>query len=407
MASIIEMPKLSDTMTVGTLVRWLKEEGEDVQPGDMLAEVQTDKATMEVEAFDSGSLLKHYAPAGSQIAIGAPMCAVGKKGEAPPDPSGQQSPQQPQGSAPQEAPPLPAQNQAVAQQQSRRIKASPLARKIAKQQGVALESVTGSGPGGRIVKSDILSACASPQENHLTSSPSKEGRRESLSPMRATIARRLLESKTQIPHFYLDLTIDAQPLMQLRKDLNKSYAELPAEKGGIKFTVNDLILKATAAALTDVPAVNASWAGDHIWHPPAVHLAFAVALEEGLVTPVISHAQTKNLRQVSNEARALIEKARSGKLTAKEMSASTFTITNLGGYGIDGFLGIINPPNAAILSVGSIQNVPVVNTSGEVVPGQRMRLGLSGDHRVIDGAQAAQFLCALKRVLEHPTLMLL
>lgn len=410
MATIIEMPKLSDTMSFGTLVRWLKKEGDAVASGDILAEVQTDKATMEVESFEAGVLIHCYAPEGSQVPIGAPMCAIGKKGEAISAP-GSSSPKTPDNNSLQLKK---TESQASSQEPSKRLKASPLAKKIAQDHGVALETLQGSGPGGRIVKNDVLAA-ASVKEPSGVSKPqapapqriASEGRREPLSPMRATIARRLLESKTQIPHFYLDVTVDAQPLMQLRSDLNESYGKLPPEKGGIKFTLNDLILKATAAALTEVPAVNASWGGDHILHPASIHLSFAVALEQGLVTPVIPDAQAKNLREIATQARTLIDKARSGKLLPSEMSNSTFTVTNLGSYGIDGFFGIINPPNAAILAVGGVQNVPVVNSAGAIVPGQRMRLGLSGDHRVIDGAQAAAFLAALKRVMEHPTLMLL
>jgi pyruvate dehydrogenase E2 component (dihydrolipoamide acetyltransferase) len=229
----------------------------------------------------------------------------------------------------------------------------------------------------------------------------------SISNMRSAIARRLFESKTQIPHFYTEIEIDAGPLTDLREGLNAALGELPPEKGGIKFTVNDFILKASVEALRRVPGVNCSWMNDHIQRHGRVHLAFGVALEDGLVTPVIKHADSKTLRQLSTEAKELIGKARAKKLKPDEMTGSTFTVTNLGMYGVTGFYGIINPPNAAILSVGATLKKPVVDEYDRVVPGRRMMIGISGDHRVIDGAIAAQFLQALKALLETPALLLL
>ena len=227
-----------------------------------------------------------------------------------------------------------------------------------------------------------------------------------VSNMRGAIARRLLESKTTIPHFYLSTEVDAAPLIALRKQLNANLADLPAEQGGIKLTVNDFILKASAVALQRVPAVNSSWMDTFIQQHGSVNLAFGVAVDDGLLTPVIRDAQVKSLREVSMDAKSLIGKARNKKLTPAEMSGSTFTVTNLGMFDIQSFLGIINPPNGAILSVGATVAKPVVNDKGEIVVGHRMNIGFSGDHRVIDGATGAVFLQQLKNVLETPALML-
>jgi pyruvate dehydrogenase E2 component (dihydrolipoamide acetyltransferase) len=224
--------------------------------------------------------------------------------------------------------------------------------------------------------------------------------------MRATIARRLVESKNTVPHFYLEVEVDAAPLLAMRETLNKRLAEAGGESA-LKLSVNDFILKASAEALRKIPAVNASWAGTSIRQHSAVHLAFGVALEDGLVTPVIRDAHSKSLKEIALDAKALISKARAKKLSPAEMSGSTFTVTNLGMYGVTGFFGIINTPNAAILSVGATIKKPVVDASDRIVMGQRMIIGLSGDHRVVDGANGAQFLQALKQVLEAPTSILI
>ena len=432
MAEIIEMPKLSDTMSVGTLIKWLKQEGDKVESGEMIAEVETDKATMEVENFFEGVLLKQYVAEGGQVPINTPICAIGEAGEAPPEistensasgtgqpasaakkPAETASPAKP--AAAKNAPSAPDSHQTGSSAADSRVKASPLARKIAEEHNILIDSIKGSGPGGRIVKQDVLDAV----ENGLASAGSSTTRHFAspsaavaedivlpLSNMRRTIATRLVESKTQIPHFYLDIEVNAAALLKLRADLNQQLAGIPPEQGGIKFTVNDFILKATTEALRRVPAVNASWNLDSITQYGSVQMAFGVAIPDGLVTPVIRHAETKSLRVISAEAKALISKARDKKLTPDEMSGSTFTVTNLGMYGITGFSGIINPPNAAILAVGSTLKKPIVDAEGVVVPGQIMSLGLSCDHRVIDGATGAEFLSTLKQILETPTLML-
>ncbi len=468
MAEIIEMPKLSDTMTVGTLVKWLVKEGDKIATGDMICEVETDKATMEVEVFTDGVLLKHYVAEGSQIPVGSPMCAVGQEGEDIPEVevpkveakeeskdgsdddskdddeeqtdeeekepdedktgnSKQQAKKSEQAStksdSSNEAESDPEENEPAASSSAsgKRIKASPLARRIAADKGIDISAISGTGPRGRIVKADVLKAASQP----TTASPDKKSDRPAtpspiaamgpalgessekpVSNMRAAIARRLVESKTRIPHFYLEIEVDSAPLSKIRQELNGQLAELPAEQGGMKFTVNDLILKAAAEALRRVPAVNSSWDETVVRQHGSVHLAFGVAVEDGLVTPVIRSAEAKSLRTISAEAKELIAKARSKKLKPDEMSGSTFTVTNLGMFGISGFFGIINPPNAAILSVGASIRQPVVNAAGEIVIGERMLIGLSGDHRVIDGATGAQYLAALKSILEAPAAML-
>ena len=434
MAELIEMPKLSDTMSVGTIVSWLKKEGESVASGDMIAEIETDKATMEMEVFTDGILIKQYVKAGGQVAVGEPICAIGEKGESAPEVGGDSAPAP---AAKEEAPKeekkaevpaatKPAETPAatpVVTASDERVKASPLAKKLAEEKGVDLSLVKGSGPGGRIVKSDVLEAAekgtAKPQPASASKGASKTtaaapvsgpGIGETVdipvSNMRAVIARRLLESKTTIPHFYLDIEVDMEPLLEMRTKINAKTASIPAEQGGVKFSVNDFILKAATEALREVPKANASWMGTSIKQHGEVHMAFAVAVDEGLVTPTIKNAHLKGLRQISLEAKELIIKAQSKKLTPDEMTGSTFTVTNLGMYGISSFFGIINPPNAAILSVGATEKKPVVNSKGEIVVGQRMHIGLSGDHRIVDGAVGAEYLSALKDIIESPALML-
>ncbi len=428
MAIIIQMPKLSDTMTVGTLVRWLKQEGEALEPGDMLAEVETDKATMEVENFEKGILIKQYIPEGAQVAVGEAICALGAVGEAAPavgesispcvatpsvkascvdnacSPGTDQSIDINNSISLSLTPPpsfLPA--------ETSRLKISPLARKLAKAAQLNPAHIQGSGPRGRIIKADVLAKAAQSSVPAVLTAPiaptvqptsKMEAKTLPLSGMRQTIARRLLESKTQIPHFYLDMEVDAAPLAAFKAKLDQHVTET-------KITLNDIILKATAKALEAVPAVNVSFTEKAIQQHGSVDLAFGVAVDDGLLTPVIRNAQSKSLIDLSLEAKALIAKAKTKKLSPQEMSGSTFTVTNLGMFGVYSFLGIINPPNAGILSVGAAQKQAVVNEAGQIVPGERMHLGFSGDHRAIDGALAAQFLKKLKTLLENPLLIVL
>jgi len=402
MATLIDMPKLSDTMTVGTLVKWLKNEGDPVENGDMIAEVETDKATMEVECFDDGVLLKQYCQAGDEVPVGGPIAAIGEAGEAAPEVSNE--------TAPANAPaPVAAPVAAATAPAGGRVKASPLAKKIAADKGIDLSTVQGTGPGGRILKEDIENAKAAPVAPvaaAVAPVATLEALEIPVSNMRKSIGKALVGSKTQAPHFYLQIEVDGAPLAKLRAELNGKLAGLAPEHGGTKFSVNDLTLKAAAEAVRRVPAINRSWEGDTIKQHPNVHLAFGVAIDDGLVTPVIRAAETKGLREISAEAKVLIKKARGKKLAPNEMSGSTLTVTNLGMFGISDFYGIINPNNAAILSIGATIKKPVVNENDEIVVGQVMKIGLSGDHRTIDGAVGAQYLQVLKEIIETPALML-
>jgi pyruvate dehydrogenase E2 component (dihydrolipoamide acetyltransferase) len=432
MANIIEMPKLSDTMTVGTLVKWLKKEGDVVKSGTTLAEVETDKATMELECFFDGTILKIFAEAGSQVALGAPLCAVGKPGEVVEAPAGKPAAPAPAKEETQAAAPAPVATStseskpatpahapaAPARADGERVKISPLAKKLAAEKGVDASSVTGSGPGGRIVRADIEAAAKAPKSSAAPSSkssgpsasfaggtigakgPVQQERAVPVSTMRGVIAKRLLESKTTIPHFYLEIEIDAEPLLALREQLNKGL-----EAAGVKLSVNDFILKASAEALRRVPDVNASWHGTEIRYHAAANVSFAVALPDGLITPVVFNAHDKSVFEISKDAKSLGKKAKDKKLTPAEFTGGTFCVSNLGMMGIPKFAAIINPPNAAILGVGTTVTKPVVK-NGQIVVGQTLTLTLSADHRVVDGAVGAQFLGALKAVLESPALLL-
>jgi pyruvate dehydrogenase E2 component (dihydrolipoamide acetyltransferase) len=429
MAEIIDMPKLSDTMSVGTLVKWNVKEGQEVAFGDILGEVETDKATMELSCTVPGTVLKIYAAAGAQLPVGAPILAVGKKGEKAPEPSAPAAKESPKATAaatppiPETTgvacvPPAPAGGTAPSRPAAdgTRAKVSPYARRMAEKAALNASALSGTGPGGRVVARDVAAAAAAPAAPsgpvNVSVPPPADGKGVqtdgdlAVGGMRQTIARRLLESKVTVPHFYLEVEVDAAPLMAMRESINRRLAEAEG-KDALKLSVNDFILKASAEALRQVPAVNCSWAGTSIRQHGAVHLSFGVALDDGLVTPVIRDAHAKSLREIAIDAKTLIGKARAKKLTPAEMSGSTFTVTNLGMYGVSGFFGIINVPNAAILSVGATVKKPVVDAHDRIVVGQRMTLGLSGDHRVIDGAVAAQFLQALKKSLEEPTAMLI
>jgi len=434
MAQIITMPKLSDTMTVGTLVKWLKPEGDPVQTGDILAEVETDKATMELESFFDGILLRQFVNVGAQVPIGVPLCAIGEKGEhveAPPAPP---APSKPAAAAPPPAPPSaplappppslppvqpppPPPTASPAAQppapKSGRVRISPLARKLAAEKSVDFSKIQGTGPGGRIVRADILAAeklppAASPQSSGplaaapslLAGGPIQPDELVPVSAMRATIARRLVESKTQIPHFYLEVEIDAGPLLALRTQLNDGLA-----RDGVKLSVNDFILKASAQALRAVPAVNSSWEEAGIRRHSAAHVSFAVAIDEGLITPVIRDTHLKTLFQISAEARELAALAKARKLKPEQFTGGTFCISNLGMMGVERFTAIINPPNAAILAVGTTVRKPVAQ-GDRIAIGQRMSLFLSCDHRVVDGAAGARYLAAVKDLLEKPALLL-
>lgn len=423
----IEMPKLSDTMTEGTVVRWLKKEGEEVEIGDIIAEIETDKATMEMEAFDEGILSKISVPEGGKAPVGSAIAILLEDGESEEatTPSAESAPAALPNTPPAAAKALESAAATVNKSQTPaptptdggRIKASPLAKKIAESEGVDLTAVSGTGPGGRIVKADVVAAPPSSSPAPAPAappapavapvpaaiSPVAEGADQivELSSMRKIIAERLLTSKISIPHFYLHLEVDAAPLMALRKQIN---AQSEASHGN-KYSVNDFVVKALINASVTVPEANASFNGDHIVQFAHVGISVAIAVDDGLVTPVVKNAEQKSLLAISKEIKEMAVRARDKKLAPNEFDGGTVTISNLGAWGVESFDAIVNPPQAVILSVGGIIEKPVVK-DGEIVPGLRMNLGVSCDHRVVDGAVGAKFLGEIKRLLENPALML-
>ena len=428
MAIAVEMPKMSDTMEEGVLVAWTVEEGDAVSAGDVIAQVETDKATMDLEAYDDGVLLKKVIAEGEAVPIGGLIAVLGKKGEDVSDILAQYE-QGGDGAAPVAAPepkagpdagptPAPSGDGAVAQADGR-LKASPLARKLASDHGLDLRMIQGSGPEGRIIKRDIEAMLAGgaealvpvevPAPRLAVAAPVGVGEEAPyasvrLSPMRKTIARRLAQSKYTAPHFYLTIDLAMERVVAARKQINA----LAEEQGRPKISFNDLITKACAVALRQHPEVNASYMADEgeIRHYNDVHIGVAVAVEGGLVTPVIRNADQKGLAELAVETRALAARARDRKLQPDEMAGSTFTTSNLGMFGIEDFTAIINPPNACILAIGAIRDEPVVR-DGEIVPGKRMKVTLSCDHRVVDGATGAKFLQTLRHYLEEPLNLLM
>ena len=414
---VVTMPKLSDTMLEGTLVKWRKKAGDPVEVGDILAEVETDKATMEMESFDEGILKETYIEEGGVVKVGDKIALILADGESADAAAVPKAAETTKSSATAAAAPVvktvaPVAPKPAAPASTGRVKASPLARKIAASRGVNLSAIAGTGPAGRIVKKDVESApvgggggasvSAAPAIRAARGIAGEE-KSIALTGMRKTIAERLLASKTKIPHFYLSVTMDGGPLMALRKELNAM-----AEKdGGQKLTVNDFILLAAARAAAEVPKINAAYDGDAIVEYKDVNLAVAVAIEDGLITPVIKKANTLSLREISLAMKDLAAKARGKKLKPEEYQGGTITLSSLGGYGIDSFLAIINPPQSFILGVGAITKQPVVNEHDQIVVGHRLVISGSGDHRVIDGAVGAEYMNALRRYVEKPALLLL
>jgi len=418
----IQMPKLSDTMTEGTLVSWKKKVGDQVKSGEVLAEIETDKATMEWEATDDGVLKKIYVKEGEKVNVGDRIAFIGGAGEEPGEEgkrkaetgiatSAEPTQPEPTSSATREAEPAAPEQPVKASsqpEQEGRVKASPLARKIAAERGIDLTTVAGSGPGGRIVEKDLeqVRAKAAPTASKPPPiSPAisaGETVRITLTGMRKVIAERLSSSLGPIPHFYLNIEINAEPLMRVRAEL-KSAGE---EDDASKITVNDFILKAAVAAALREPKVNASFDGDAIVQYGDINLAVAVAIEEGLVTPVIRAAQNKSLREISAAVKDLAHRARNKRMKPEEFQGGTLTVSNLGSYGIDYFSAVINPPQAIILSIGAIARQPVVTEAGAIAVGHRLNIGMSCDHRVVDGAIGASYLKALRHLLENPSLLL-
>ncbi len=406
------MPALSPSMTEGVLAKWHKKVGDTIKPGEVIAEVETDKATMDLEAYDKGTILQISAPEGSKVAINGRIAIVGEPGEkvdslSAPTPVASATPAAKTVTSSAPAPTV-AVAPVVAPMNMGRVKISPLAKKVAAEKGVDVSGVAGSGPGGRIVRRDVESAQAGSTVRSSAGifggKPIAQDGVRPVSQMRAAIARRLVESKTTAPHFYVEREVDAAPLAKLRASANAAL-EMAGEK--LKLSVNDFVLKAAVEALRRVPAVNSSWEGSSIRQHGAVHLAFAVALPDGLITPVIRNAHAKDFRTIAREAKDLGAKAKEGKLQPEEYTGGTFTVSNLGMIGVEKFSAILNPPQAAILAVGATVKKPVVAANGAIVPGEKMSLTVSADHRVVDGLMAGEFLKALVEVLESPGVLLM
>jgi pyruvate dehydrogenase E2 component (dihydrolipoamide acetyltransferase) len=410
---------MSDTMTEGVVVAWHKKVGDTVKVGDILAEVETDKATMELENYVKGTLLHIGVEQGHAVPVDALIAIVGKEGEdvAALLNAGAPALAASSASAPEQAP---AQNSATAQApvealaptDPQRIKASPLARKLAAEQGLDLRRIQGSGDNGRIVRRDLqgqvaakapaaAEALATPDLSAWLNRPAGQGESftdQPLSQMRKTIARRLTESKNAAPHFYLTMEIDMDQAVEARQRLNQNAP--------VKISINDLVIKAAAMALRQHPAVNSSWLGDRIRQNHHIHVGVAMALPEGLVVPVLRFADQKNLVQIATQTKEYAGKAKEKKLQPQDWEGNTFTISNLGMFGIEAFTAIINPPDACILAVGAVRECPVVR-NGQLSVGQRMTVTLSCDHRVVDGATGAAFLQSLSLMLRDPVSMLL
>jgi pyruvate dehydrogenase E2 component (dihydrolipoamide acetyltransferase) len=443
----IQMPKLSDTMTEGTLIAWKKKKGDQVSAGEVLAEIETDKATMEWESPEDGTLTEIYVEEGGKVNVGDRIAFIGGEGEEAPKPKGkeekekkleakeeetekekpkeeEEKPEAPKAEEKEKkkaAPPKAEKKEPEAEErppaaekpEEARVKASPVARRIAAEFGVDLSNVKGTGPEGRVTETDVRAAAKSvaavadrgPAKGEPKAAPSikaGESARIQLSGMRKIIAQRLVESLGPIPHFYLTIEVNAGPLMEARAELKSAGESAEAAK----ITVNDFVLKAAVQAAVKVPRVNASFDGDAIVQYADVDLGIAVAIEDGLLTPVIRAAQNKSLREISELAKDLAHRARNKRMKPEEFQGGTFTVSNLGGMGIDSFSAVINPPQGFILAVGKITKVPVIDDCDQIVVGHRMSLTMSCDHRVIDGALGAEYLKELRHLLENPALLM-
>lgn len=421
MAEIVRMPKLSDTMTEGVVASWLKKVGDEVESGEILAEIETDKATMEFESFFDGVLLHIGVEQGSTAPVDSLLCILGEQGEdisavleeaakAPtaegpveievspsvPSPTPAPAPAPAPAAAPVPAPaPAPVAAAPAVPSANGRLKASPLARKLAEERGLNVSMIPGSGDGGRVVKRDVEAYQA--QGAGAPVQGFERFTEVGVSQMRKTIARRLSESKFSAPHFYLTVSVNMDEAMTTRKAIN--------DGGEVKISFNDMVVKAAALALKKHPVVNSSWLEDRIRFNEHVHIGVAVSVDEGLLVPVVRHADLKRMSQIGTEVKAFAGKARDKKLQPSDWEGNTFTISNLGMFGIDEFTAIINAPDSCILAVGGINEVPVVK-DGAVVPGHVMKVTLSCDHRSVDGASGAAFLQDFKNYLENPVQML-
>jgi len=407
MAEVVSMPKLGFDMAEGILVRWVVAEGESIEKGQVIAEIETDKATVEVESMTSGVVHKHLISEGNSAPVGEPIAIVGEPGEefdtdalVKPTPQAGEAVEEAETTVKEEKRETikPAPQPGGDGQLPDGVRASPIARRMAADHKINIASLSGTGPGGRIVKEDVEAAIAS--SGHPAQMPKAgETVRIPLSKLRAAIGRRMVTAKQELPHFYLTIDVDAAPLMTMRSEWNEI---LPEED---KLSVNDFIIKATALALREFPNLNASLDKDAIVRHGEINVGVAVAVEDGLLTAVVNNADQKSIPAISAEVRAMVSRIRVGKVRPQDIEGSTFTVSNLGMFGIDRFVAIINPPEAAILAIGSVQHKPVVE-EGKIVPGYRLQCTLSADHRITDGAEAARWLQIFRKYLEQPLRLL-
>ncbi len=423
-AMLITMPKMSDTMQEGTIAAWLKKVGDDVKSGEIIAEVETDKATMELESYEDGNLLYIGVKEGDSVPVDGVIAVIGEKGadyetllkaqksgskDKPEEKKSEEKPKEEKkevsGKEDDKSKSAPTSTSTPVSSDGERVKASPLAKKMAEDKGIDIRQVNGSGEGGRIVKRDVetfvpaLAATAADSSSAVVPVVGQESfKEEKVSQMRKAIAKRLAESKFGAPHFYLTMEINMDKAIEARKSMN--------EVAQVKISFNDLVIKAAAAALRQHPKVNSSWLGDKIRYNDHIHIGMAVAVEEGLLVPVIRFADSLSLSQISHQAKTLGGKAKNKELQPKDWEGNTFTISNLGMFGIDEFTAIINPPDACILAVGGIKETVIVK-DGEMKIGNLMKVTLSCDHRVVDGAVGSAFLQTLKGLLEDPVRILI
>ena len=412
MATEIAMPKMGYDMTEGKLLRWFKHEGDTVAKGEAVAEIETDKVAIEVEAFDAGVLRQIQVQEGETVAVGTRLALLAAPGEELPPAATVRTPEAAAASAGATASTAQtAEEQPAQAQRTATLNASPLARRVAQERGVDLSTVQGTGPGGRITREDVLAvadqaAAGAPAPQPASTAASEAGASSTaradekiLTRLQQTIGRRMVESKTHAPHFYVTMHADMTEAMALRKQLNARLEE------DARISVNDLIVKAAVQALAAFPTLNATFAGDRLTLYQEIAICVAVALEEGLVTPVVHHAEQKTLKQIARETRSLVERTRSGRNRAEDYEGGSFTVSNLGMFDVDTFVAIINPPQAAILAVGAVQRLPVY-VGDDVLPRSLISMTLSADHRVTDGATAARFLAHMRDDLEHPVQLL-
>jgi pyruvate dehydrogenase E2 component (dihydrolipoamide acetyltransferase) len=410
MAEVIRMPKMSDTMTEGVIVSWLKKVGDDVKPGDILAEVETDKATMELENYVKGTLLHIGIEEGGSVPVDAVIAVVGKKGEdfaslLGDSPAPKKEETKAENNKTEEVKAAPVEEKSAKAESSSsddaRLKASPLAKKIASDKGIDINQISGSGDNGRIVKRDVETFTPAAKSASAPAASAVSGTESftdvPVSQMRKVIARRLGESKHTAPHFYLTMSINMDKVIEARKAI--------LEQSETKVSVNDIIIKAVAASLRKNPAVNTSWLGDKIRFNNHINIGVAVAIEDGLIVPVVKFADTKGIAQISAEVKDLASRAKAKKLQPNEFEGNTFTISNLGMFGIDEFTAIINPPDACILAIGAAKETVIVE-KGQMKVANIMKVTLSCDHRAVDGAVGSAFLQTLKSMLENPVMIL-